>query len=267
MAKKEKVKKTSENIEDIENIEQEDELQEQSKKQKTKKIKIKKGKSKIIPIFIMFSILGGLGAAIYFNTFGIRNQYIIPLIQKIPIVKNILPVTDEELASVKELSKEELITKNNDLEKQIATLIEENDILDKKNKLYGEEVSRLQDIEYQQVKYKKEKEEFDTMIVAGDQKAFLQFYEKISPQNADKLYTEALVSTQQTKEKKSFVSTFSAMDEKSASKILEEMLTSDMDLVVDVLKNVGSERSAAILSAMDTKNAASVAKRMSPKNE
>lgn len=271
MAKKEKNKNIDENIDELENSiadeSENDQKKDKIKKEKIKKIKVKKEKSKLIPIFITFSILAGIGAMIYFNTFGIRNQYIIPLIQKVPIVKNIIPLREEELSATNNLSKDELIAKNNELEKEIAKLTEEKDVLNKKNELYSTELLRLQDIEYQQLEYKKDKEAFDTLVASGDQKAFMQFYEKLSPENADKLYKEAVVLTQQTKEKKNFISTFSAMDEGSASKILQEMIGTDMDLVVDVLKNVGTDTSAAILAAMDTKNAATIAKRMSPKTQ
>ena len=54
------------------------------------------------------------------------------------------------------------------------------------------------------------------------------------------------------------------MKKDAAAKVLEEMIGTDMDLVVRILNNIGAEKRGAILGAMEPANAAAAAKQMAP---
>lgn len=237
-------KKNKELIE--ENEEFEDEYSEDNDEQKPKK---KKGCliMTIISVFIISVLVAILG----FNAGGIRDKYLRGTLEKIPIVKNLLPPLEQN-------ENGEGLTENiSEEQKTIDSLTQEIQNL-------NAEITRLKAFEENQLKFKAEKEEFDRMIALSDSKAYSAFYESIAPENAEKLYKEAIGQANIDKNFKDYISTFENMKKDAASKILEELILTDMDLVITILQNLSSTKRSEILSTMDSKNAAAVTKLLSP---
>lgn len=203
-------------------------------------------------------------SVLVFNVFNIREKYLRNIINSIPVINNLLPEpekTDEEYTS---LTSEELQYKIRQLQKQIDTQQEDIKNLSAANEELNLENKRLKEIESQQLEFKAAKEEFDTMIANNDPQAYAAFYEQISPENAQNLYSEVKQTVEQQKEIKKYISTFSEMESDAAAGILEEMVQTDINLVVLILKNLDNEQRGNILAEMDASKAAVAVKRLAP---
>ena len=102
------------------------------------------------------------------------------------------------------------------------------------------------------------------MIALNDPQAYANFYESISPENAEELYKQAINQEVMDKEFKDYIQTFETMKKDAATTILEELIITDMDLVITILDNLSSKKRSEILGAMDPQNAASCSRLLSP---
>ncbi len=185
------------------------------------------------------------------NVGGVRDNYLRPVLEKIPIVKNLLPPLESETdANVEEQPLDENQERIDALTKEIEDL--------------NKEINRLKEFENAQLQFKADKEQFDKMVALNDPKAYSSFYESIAPENAEELYKQAVNKEVTDKALKDYIQTFENMKKDAATKILEELIITDMDLVITILQNLSSEKRSEILSTMDPKNAASCSKLLSP---
>lgn len=244
------------------------------KKKKGKKPKIegmeveRRGIGKIVAVFIALLLIGGLSALLFFNIFGIRTRYLTPMLRNIPIIGNLVGTEEGgESDPYAGATREELVAMINSLRAQNDELSAANQSLDERNMLFADEITRLQEFEAGQLQFREEKAEFDRMIAMNDPAAYASFYESVSPENADILYEEAAASVQREKDFKKYISTIQAVDAAEAALIMDELIRTDMDLVVLILNNLDSETSGEILANMTTRNAASAMRRMVPAQE
>ncbi|MDR1066929.1 MAG: hypothetical protein LBL35_05810 [Clostridiales bacterium] len=218
----------------------------------------KKRKKRVLASVITLSLLGVFLAVVVFNPLNIRRRYITPVARRIPLIKNFTEVDDAGLTRA-------------ELEATIASLETElegerrlNDEMTEKSGQYVKEISRLKDIEARQAKFQVEKEKFDAMIVQGDPKAYVEFYESVLPENAEELYENAVSDISRDREFKKYINALREADEEASAKILETLAAGDMELVVDILRGFDAEKCGSILSAMETGTAADVVRNMSP---
>ncbi|MDR2938901.1 MAG: hypothetical protein LBV08_01130 [Clostridiales bacterium] len=224
-----------------------------------------KKKSKL-PLILFILFLGLIAAVFSLNLFNVREKALYPLAKNIPIVKNLLP--EEGGGSEYDgLSKENLIEMVKNLEGEIAQANEDYVALQERFNDRGGEIVNLQRYKDQIDQFNSDKSMFDEAVANNDQKAFIQFYENMFPENAEELYKEAVSSVQNDKDLKKYANTFSSMDEGSAAEILEKLMGSDIELVVTIFKSVDTDTGAAILAQMDTDNAANIARRIAPVSE
>jgi len=236
------------------------------KKEKKNRDKSGKGGAKrvVVPIVVLL-LIGGVAGIIYFNVLDIRDKYLMGILQNIPIVGSLIAIPVEETGDeLDRLSIPELKQRIRNLESNLANM--ERNIEDQRdiNSLYIEEMARLQEIESQQLQFRADKDEFDRMVAQGDPNSFVNFFEQMWPENAAELYVEAAEDLERAREMKRYVATFQTMEESSAARILEELIATDMDLVVLILRDIGNETRGAIIAAMSAENGASVAKMMAP---
>ena len=242
MAKKNKKNKKIEQ-EDLDLIDDEDLDDDETDEPKKKK------GGCLLKLLIFLIIIAIPIALISFNVGNIRDKYLRPGLEKIPIVKNLLPPLEEEQQQEEEVVDEKQQT--------IDSLTKEIEELNK-------EVTRLKEFEQAQLQFKAEKEEFDKMIALNDPKAYASFYESIAPENAEELYKQAINQEVTDKRFKDYIQTFETMKKDAVATILEELMVTDMDLVITILENLTSDKRSEILSAMDPKNAASCSKLLAP---
>jgi flagellar motility protein MotE (MotC chaperone) len=211
-------------------------------------------------LFITAFIAGILYGAYRFNLFGMGNINFKSIREKLPIANNLILPDDSKPDA------EELSLKISELEGKIKSLEEEKSDLEKRNELYAQEVLRLKEFESQQLEFRAEKEEFDRMIASEKPSEYEKFYSQISPENAEIIYREIVGEISSSKEFKKYISTFQNMDESAAAGIFEKMVSTDIDLVVSILKALPAEQSASVLAAMKPESAAMATKRMYPEN-
>ena len=240
MAKKNKNKK-----EELDLIEDDDLADEDIDEDKPSK----KKKGCLLKLLIFLIIISIPIVLISFDVGKVRTKYIRPGLERVPIIKNLLPPVKEEPKEKEEVKDEKQET--------IDSLLLEIDGLKK-------EVTRLKEFEQNQLNFKAEKEEFDKSVALNDPKAYADFYEKISPENAEELYKQAIQKNNTDKRFKNYIQTFEGMKKDAVSKVLEELMLTDSDLVIDILENLSNEKRSEILSAMDPKNAASISKLLAP---
>lgn len=240
MAKKnKKIKNEQEELELIDE-DLDDDIEEVGKK--------KKGKG-LIKFLIFIIIIAIPIVLISLNVGNIRDKYLRPGLERIPIIKNLLPPLETDNEQTEEVVDEKQQT--------IDSLTKEIEELNK-------EITRLKEFENSQLEFKTQKEEFDKMIALNDPKAYSSFYESISPENAEELYKQAINKEVTDKRFKEYIQTFETMKKDAVATILEELIITDMDLVITILENVSSDKRSEILSAMDPKNAASCSKLLAP---
>lgn len=240
-------------------------IKDKKKKNKVDKATSKGSSKKVISIIVIVCILGGLVGIIYFNLFNIRDKYLIGLLQKIPIVNNLVITSqNEDNDGIDTLSIPELKQKIRNLESEIESKEKHISDLMAQGQVNLEEIQRLHEIEEQQSKFNEDMERFSEEVVKNDPNLFIKYYESIPEERRSELYREVVLDAEKTQEMKRYVATFQTMDEGSAAKILEELISTDMDLVVLILKNTSNEIRAGIISSMAPENGARVTKMMAP---
>ncbi len=216
----------------------------------------------ILGILVALLIVGAGVAIIGFNALGIRDRYLTDILKNIPIVNNLLPA--EAVNVPPTVSVEDLQRQITELTNQVGQLTEQNKSLSDKNNIYLQQLEQLQKVEAQQQQFVQDKAQFDEMIALKDPNAYRQFYQSVDPTHAEELYKQVVQISQNMAEVNKYVAAFADMDAGNAAAILEELLTGDLNLVVEILKNTDSTVCGEILAAMTPANAAKVTKRMSP---
>jgi flagellar motility protein MotE (MotC chaperone) len=222
----------------------------------------KKGKK--LKRIILFLFLASIIAIFGFNVFGIRDRIVFGMLGNIPIVQNFIPEQNLVPDQIASLSNDELIAQVNLLQVQVNSLEAELAMAENLAEMNDTELIRLREIEAGQLEFRENQERFDEMIALGDPNAFMAFYESINPESASGLYQVAALTVQEEEEIRRYVSKFRSMDESSAADILQVLMTTDMDLVVLILQNIGSAQSGAILSEMPPEDAAIITRMLAP---
>ncbi len=221
---------------------------------------------KIIAFAVLLAVIGAIFSVIYFNLFGVRDRYITPLLQNIPIVKNLLPADKNADANdpYATMTHEELVKQIQSMTDQLSTADQASKDAAAKNEMYVAEINRLKEIEAQQLQFKQEKADFDAMIAANDPNAYANFYASISPDNAEQLYSQAVGKVQYNKDMQKYVNDFSAMETGAAAQTLTQMMNTDMALVVSIIKSMTSETVGGIFSAMQPRDVARISRMLAP---
>ncbi|MCL2699871.1 MAG: hypothetical protein FWE68_06120 [Defluviitaleaceae bacterium] len=240
------------------------------KGKKNKKDQNKKGGKlkKVILAVLFLAIIGLLVGVIGFNFMNLRERFLRGAIDNIPIVNTLLPAPEsEEGGGPPQATNAELVTQADDLQREVDRLTSEREDLIRRMGIYTAEIENLRAITEQIEQFRRDKDEFDRMIALRDPAAFRNFYESILPENADILYREAVTASERAQELRRLTTTVASMDERSAARMLENLITTDMDIVVMLLSNVSTDAAASIIDGMSSENAAAVVKQMAPEPE
>lgn len=245
-----------------------------SKKEKKGKKKEKKGKkekknksivSRILKLIIILGILGFIVGVLVFNIFNIRDRYLSGILSNIPFINTLISNDEiEDDDNLEFVSREELINQVEELRLRLSEKENEIQKLENNEIINLSEIERLSELEAQQEQFRIDREAFDELIALNDPNAFISFYESINPESASRLYEQAIISAQTEEELRNYIANFRNMETASAASILEEMIVTDMDLVILILNNLDNRTSGAVLSEMTPQNAATVAKMMAP---
>ncbi len=209
-------------------------------------------------ILLLFFIASIVGYIFIFNGFGLRDGILRPYLENIPVVSNYLPT-------------EEMPVNTKDLEAEIERLKAENEALqlqvDNSNASSDEtsaELERLKEIEAQQAEFVAMKEEFDKNFATMTADDYIAYYESMYPDLAQETYGELISDKYNKEELDVYIAKFQSMEPSSIASLLEEMMNTDIELVVLIMNNLDNQTAGETLAAMDPVNGAQIAKLMSP---
>lgn len=222
-----------------------------------------KGKKIPIMLAVIIAVLAVVVALIKFDIGKIGSKYVSPKLKNVPVIKYILPkVTEDDPYA--NYTKQQLINiiAGSEVQLEEATVtIEEKD-----NRIADleKQIENLKVFQSEHTKFREEKREFDELVASQNENEFIKFYEAMYPEHAQEIYTNRIQANQMTKEQKQYAAMIAEIDELQAAKVLENLVTTDMDIVISVLSNMDMESSAAILGQMDVQIAARIVKQLSP---
>jgi len=224
--------------------------------------------SRVIILLIMAFVIMGIVAIFYFNVGNIKEKVINPTLKKIPIINNLVNIKEEVKTEYEDVSREELIINVKNLNEQLESNQKEIDELNIQSDNYLMEIERLKKFEDEYTSFLKDKEEFDKYIATSDKspslEVFVDYYNKIYPKNADKIYREVILEIADNENLKKYADTYQQMDSINAAAILTELSVTDMELAITILNNVDSNKRSEILGSMSAKIASRITKRMAP---
>lgn len=224
----------------------------------------------VIGIVILLILLGSIALFIKLDIGGLGSGVLRQYLKDVPVVNRVLPdVTDNQIAEEKGYRFNNISEAMNyikQLESKIKTLEKSNQEDSKKISELQAEVERLKVFENQQEEFAKRVKEFDTKVVfnekAPELAEYKAYYEKIAPDHAAKLYEQVLERLQVSEIVKQQAERYMKMEPATAAAALEVM-TADLDLVVDILTNMPTSKAALIMQEMEADYCAKVTKKMS----
>lgn len=234
----------------------------------------------VIAVGIILLVLGGTFYILMKNNVnGVGERYRENL-KDVPLLNRALPKApdpnDPKYMSTKELTEKysTLLKENEELNNKVAELGRQNDELNLYKNSEGareeENEGLKKQIEEQALKLEEEKKQMaeerkklDELIASGDKAGFKQFFENIDKENAQRIYTSIINEQKASEDTKKFVQLYENMDAAVAAKIFEQMGSSKIDLVVDILRNANKEAASEIIASMTPAFASKVTEKLS----
>jgi len=230
---------------------------------------------KILCIIIIVLLLSLPIIGIKFNVAGM-GETVRPFLENIKYAEKILPPKPDP-NDPKYMSKQELMEKytmakedNSKLLNEMDALKQELDFLKEIKENYEDYMKQKEQLnqEYEQLKQQEnqlqvDKEQFYQDIANQKKTDFKEYFEKINKEKAEQLYAEIIREQEAGEQVKKYVTYYEKMEPDSAASILEEMSRNEMELVVNILKNMKAQRASEILAEMTPSAAASISRRLS----
>ncbi len=252
---------------------QEKEIDKEEKKRLKKEEKLRKKEAKkskkgnkpfrlIFKVILLIIILFIISFIIVKNDlFGMGDSFLGDFLKEVPIVNSFLP---PELEGSESLGRDELLIENAKLEKEVEALKTKNEVLEKQRENLELEIDRLKLFETEYLEFKTAKEAFDLEVASGDPVQYVNYYSSIYPENAERIYKEIVGEVYNQEEVARYIARFEALDASTCAQILEELIFTDLNLVVAIIDEMVVDKSAEVLENMDSVNASMVMKRLTP---
>lgn len=238
--------------------------------------KKKKKNGFIFPLIFLLLIIG-LVSAIKFDIGGISTNIVGPKIKNLPGASLILPAsvinattsaittTDGAISSYNFATVDEAVQILKVTENMLKEKEKEAETLNEQLKLLQSENDRLKVFETNQVAFEQDKVAFDEFIASSaTPKDFSTWFAKMNPETAAKVYAETIQTQAVTDELLKLVNMYQDMKPALAAPILEEMSTTRIEMVSNILKNLDSTQAGSILGQMTSKTASKLTAYMYP---
>lgn len=230
--------------------------------------------SKLVIVFVTLLIiiiwLGILVLLIKGDVGGFGSTVLKPFIKDVPYLNWILP---EETSSVPEDTEyqfetiDDAVLRIKELEAMLDEALGTNLTDAESIAALQKQIDELSVYKEKQEAFEKIKEQWYEDVVFSDEAIsydeYKTFYESIDPENAEVLYKQVVEQMQYDEKVKEYVKTYSSMKPKEAAAIFDTM-TDDLQLVADILENMGTSSRSAILGKMDPDIAAKITAIMEP---
>jgi len=234
------------------------------KKEKKEKGTKKRGWLKFLIIGVVLAALAGFGVAvIQFNALGLRDNYLRDILESVPVVNNLLPPL-EAYEPVAIRSVDELLLEISRLETQSENLNSEILRLEGLNSNLLNQVVVLEEFERTQVEFSAAREVFERESALGNPAAYEAFFREISPERAEEIFREIAGINHHSAELRSFISTYINMDESAAADIFEQLIRTDSELLITILRGMSAQQRADILAQMTVRSAEQLTRWMAP---
>ncbi len=222
----------------------------------------------IVLLLILFVWLAIFAVLIKLNV-GSFGTTVRPVLKDIPYINMILPEPSEaELAYDSEYpykSLKDAMNKIEELEVANDKLSLELEEYKNTNSKLEEELKSLEELKKQSDTFNQRVLEFDRQVVLGDKaltaEEYKKFYESINPDNAEIIYRQVVGSLEEEKEIKEKAAIYSQMDKRAAARIFETLST-DPELLIDILSNMATADASGILGEMDPELAGKLTKEL-----
>ena len=207
---------------------------------------------------------------------GFGSKVLYPVLKDVPVINKILPNASDEQIGIDSkypyTTLSEAIARIEELENENLRLNEATAVNAQTIADLTSEVARLSPFEAYQKNYEVLKRQFDEQIVFGneytgnyaaDPDTYIEWYEKMDPENAAAIYQMAIEKRASSQVIVDLSKTYSKMKAAQAASILEEM-TGDEEKVASILVNMSQANAAAILQNMNSTYAAKITLLMYP---
>lgn len=231
--------------------------------------------SALIVIVIILVWLAIFAALIKFDVGGFGSDILYPVFKDVPVINMILPdVQEDDTPGVGNDSKYTSLSQALERIKELENILASQGGNTQANADYIEqleqEVSNLKVYRDSQEAFEQRVLDFDKEVVFGNNapniEEYKKYYEQISPENAEKIYSQVVEQYQYDARVKSQAETYGKMEPADAARILSEMTAGDLDLVAGILSGMSSSKSSLILAQMDAETAAQITKKMTYTN-
>ncbi len=221
------------------------------------------GARKVLYRLLFLAFLGGLVAVLVFNVLDIRDKYLRQYLEQVPVINELLPPQSQ--SSIDDLkSKEELQAEIESLKSQIDTLNSTVAERDKEIVTNKDEIERLKVFEDEYLQFLDDKLAFDQIVGSASSEDYIDYYEAMYPENAERIYADLKDINIDLTEFKDYIAVYSSMEPSDAASIMEEMMVTDIQLVVAILDELSTSFAGEILAEMPADKAATIAKLLSP---
>ena len=226
----------------------------------------------LVTLFIVALWLAVICVVIKMDVGGFGSSVLTPILKDVPVVNRILPGNSLTETTDKDsyggyTSLRDAVNQIESLEKQLEQVQNENKQKDTEISTLKAEVLRLQPFEEKQVEFQRIRQEFYEEVIYAENgpgpEEYLKYYQTMDPATAEYLYKQVVAQQEASQEIKDYAATFSQMKPKAAAAMFEKM-TSDMQLVADILEAMDAESRANIMNALQPETAARLAKIMNP---
>lgn len=212
------------------------------------------------------------GILIKMDVGGFGSTVLYPIFKNVPVINKILPETENSIRSKKDNNYN--YGSVSDAVKRIKEL--ETELRKAKKKLRNNEYDisdlkaksrELKSYKENQARFENAKKKFDREVVFSDKapdiNKYKEYYESISPENAEAIYKEVIGQQRESKDIEKYAKAYASMKPAEAAGIFNTM-TDNLKLVAKILNAMDSESRGKILGAMKKDIAAQVTKIMEP---
>ena len=203
---------------------------------------------------------------------------------KIPVLRTALP-KPKDPEDPKYLSTIELIEKYNELRKkrdeltnelnqakktikELQKFKDESDAITASQAKTKSELDALKKtLDQQAIQIEEDKKKIDELIASGDKEGFKEYFERVNQETAEKMYKEILEEEKASGEIKKLVKLYEGMDASEAAEILKEMRNDQLDVVIQILKNMNTSKASEIIATLDPEFAAEITVKLTNLNK
>ena len=235
--------------------------------------------SLVSALFVIAAVLAAfLFVIVKMNALGVAETYR-ESIEKVPVLNLALP--KEEASDPREMELPELINKYEKLEAENDELKIEIDASNKKiddlskakndyeaqTLIYNEKTAQLEQkvmtLEAEKKQLDDMKYELERAAASGDKEAFAQYFESVSPEVAQEIYSQIIQSQKSDEEERKFISLFQTLDTKASAQIVETLGSSRLDFIAETLSAIKKDVAADIIGQLTPELAAQVTLKLS----